>query len=294
MLDRVLFLAMAVSLALHLLLAAVPTPWEPNVEAPERIEVEILELPPPPVTEEPPPEQIEAEPEPEPEPPPPKPSRITVAVAVEPPAAERVAAVLERARDLSFGRGAAEPTVKLEAPVRAFDAAELISAEERAVFASDRRDLERLAKSLELPGDLSGAKLAPEPNVRQLVRPPLLQDESIGVNLGPLQIPEEEELADAPAPFSATESIQGPASKRRVISKPSEMLRVRLEAAWNLELQFWIEPDGRVGRVIPRKRGPADLEVAAMNYLRQWRFNPLPMGERETQWGIITFRFELQ
>ena len=53
--------------------------------------------------------------------------------------------------------------------------------------------------------------------------------------------------------------------------------------------------NGAVGRVVPVKKSDPRLEVLAMNYLRQWRFTPLPSdATQDEQWGIIPFKFRIR
>jgi protein TonB len=54
-------------------------------------------------------------------------------------------------------------------------------------------------------------------------------------------------------------------------------------------------PDGSVGRIIPIIKADTELEAAAMNSLRQWRFEPLPEGAKKNPQSVsITFPFRLQ
>jgi protein TonB len=96
-----------------------------------------------------------------------------------------------------------------------------------------------------------------------------------------------------PSPGAALR-IQGPAADRQVIFRPPPPTAT-VEGETEIELQFWIAPDGTVSRVVPLKKSDARLEVLATNYLRQWRFNPLPPGlARDEQWGIIPFKFRIR
>lgn len=59
-----------------------------------------------------------------------------------------------------------------------------------------------------------------------------------------------------------------------------------------LRLRFTVLPDGTVGAIVPLQRTDPLLERAAIEALRQWRFNPLPNPVEMV--GIITFTFELE
>ena len=64
---------------------------------------------------------------------------------------------------------------------------------------------------------------------------------------------------------------------------------VTVESESEIELRFWILPNGAVGRVVPVKKSDPRLE-ALVNYLRHWRFTPLPPDTvQDEQWGIIPF-----
>jgi len=50
-----------------------------------------------------------------------------------------------------------------------------------------------------------------------------------------------------------------------------------------------------VDRVIPTIKGDAELERAAIQYLRHWRFVPLAKDQPQVeQWGTIPIKFKLQ
>ena len=87
--------------------------------------------------------------------------------------------------------------------------------------------------------------------------------------------------------------IKGPASRRKILYKP-EIPEVEIDREGEVELKFWVLPDGSVGSVFPLLRGDAELERIAINYMKQWRFNPLAEGGSTVeQWGTITVRFKL-
>ncbi|MBU0558032.1 MAG: energy transducer TonB [Bacteroidetes bacterium] len=63
----------------------------------------------------------------------------------------------------------------------------------------------------------------------------------------------------------------------------------------DVKLRFTILPDGTVGRIIPLLKADSKLESAAINSLRQWRFEPLPQkNEQKVQSAVIVFPFRLQ
>jgi hypothetical protein len=96
-----------------------------------------------------------------------------------------------------------------------------------------------------------------------------------------------------PAPY-VTSRIQGPAAERQVIFQPPPP-SVTVESESEIELRFWILPNGAVGRVVPVKKSDPRLEALAINYLRYWRFNPIPSDTpQDEQWGIIPFKFRIR
>jgi TonB family protein len=100
-------------------------------------------------------------------------------------------------------------------------------------------------------------------------------------------------IVTLPAP-GVTSLIKGPAAERRVIVQPPPP-HATVEIESELELRFWILPNGAVGRVVPVKKGDPRLEALAINYLRNWRFNPLPSdAPQDEQWGIIPFKFRIR
>ena len=63
----------------------------------------------------------------------------------------------------------------------------------------------------------------------------------------------------------------------------------------DVKLRFTILPDGTVGRIIPLMKADTQLENAAINSLRKWRFEPLPRTQEQLeQTAIITFPYRLR
>jgi protein TonB len=63
----------------------------------------------------------------------------------------------------------------------------------------------------------------------------------------------------------------------------------------DVKLRFTILPDGTVGKIIPLIKADARLELASMNSLRQWRFEPLPSNAKQVeQTVVIIFPYRLQ
>jgi TonB family protein len=88
--------------------------------------------------------------------------------------------------------------------------------------------------------------------------------------------------------------IKGPLAARKIIERPSlPQIKVRVET--EIELTFWVLPSGIVDRAIPSVKGDAELERLAIQYLKQWRFAPLPKDQPPVEeWGMIPIKFRLQ
>ncbi|MFC2083988.1 energy transducer TonB [Bacteroidota bacterium] len=63
----------------------------------------------------------------------------------------------------------------------------------------------------------------------------------------------------------------------------------------DVKLKFTILTDGTVGNIIPLIKADTKLEAAAINSLRQWRFEPIPANQKGiVQTAIIIFPFRLE
>jgi TonB family protein len=88
--------------------------------------------------------------------------------------------------------------------------------------------------------------------------------------------------------------IKGPLVSRKILENPKPP-RVKLKVEAEIELTFWVLPSGAVDRVIPSIKGDTELERIAIQYLKQWRFAPLPKDQPQVeQWGTIPIKFRLQ
>ena len=88
--------------------------------------------------------------------------------------------------------------------------------------------------------------------------------------------------------------IRGPLATRKIVERPhTPQVMVRVEG--EIELTFWVLPDGMVDRVVPTMKGDTELERIAVQYLKQWRFTPLPKDQPQVeQWGVIPLKFKLR
>lgn len=62
-----------------------------------------------------------------------------------------------------------------------------------------------------------------------------------------------------------------------------------------IRVQITVNPEGRIIRRFPLRKGNPKLEAAVMDALQNWKFNALPPGApQENQTGTITFTFRLE
>ena len=88
--------------------------------------------------------------------------------------------------------------------------------------------------------------------------------------------------------------IRGPLATRKILERPNPpQVKVKVEA--EIELALYVLPNGIVDRAIPSVKGDTELERIAIQYLKQWRFVPLPRDQPQVeQWGTIPIKFKLQ
>ncbi len=68
-----------------------------------------------------------------------------------------------------------------------------------------------------------------------------------------------------------------------------------VEKEIDIRLRFSIMPDGTVGVIVPLIKADTRLENAAINSLRQWRFEPLDPNQKQlSQTAVIVFPYRLQ
>ncbi|MDO8550453.1 MAG: TonB family protein, partial [Ignavibacteria bacterium] len=82
---------------------------------------------------------------------------------------------------------------------------------------------------------------------------------------------------------------------RKIYSWPIPKYPEGVQKEINIRLQFTILPDGSVGSIIPKTKADTKLENAAINALRQWRFEPLSQNQKQVeQTAVIVFPYRLQ
>jgi hypothetical protein len=88
--------------------------------------------------------------------------------------------------------------------------------------------------------------------------------------------------------------IKGPLATRKILERP-DLPQVKVKVEAEIELTFWVLPNGIVDRAIPSVKGDTELERIAIQYLKQWRFASLPKDQPQVEeWGMIPIKFKFQ
>jgi TonB family protein len=88
--------------------------------------------------------------------------------------------------------------------------------------------------------------------------------------------------------------IKGPLATRKILERP-DLPQVKVKVEAEIELTFWVLPNGSVDRAIPSVKGDTELERIAIQYLKQWRFASLPKDQPQVEeWGMIPIKFKFQ
>ncbi len=135
---------------------------------------------------------------------------------------------------------------------------------------------------------------SPMPSVREALELPPRKDKGTQRILESLSKPKEKPIAGNPLEENMQLGIKGPVAARKILERPAlPQIKVRVET--EIELTFWVLPNGVVDRAIPSVKGDAELERLAIQYLKQWRFAPLPKDQPQVEeWGMIPVKFKLQ
>ena len=83
----------------------------------------------------------------------------------------------------------------------------------------------------------------------------------------------------------------GGGGNRTVLFKKLPRYPAGVNTQAQIKIRFTVTADGTVRAMYPLQKGDPMLEKAAMDALRQWRFNPLKSTTE--MYGIITFTFRL-
>lgn len=83
----------------------------------------------------------------------------------------------------------------------------------------------------------------------------------------------------------------GGGGNRTVLKKVKPYFPGGVNTSGQIKIRFTVQPDGSVSSMVPLQKVDPTLERAAMEALRQWRFNSL--RDQRQMVGIITFSFRL-
>jgi TonB family protein len=202
--------------------------------------------------------------------------------------------ITSKLKEVSLGESVDVPSPSFLLPERK----EKITAEERVKLlrnSSFFKDLGRLFHESSTPiGNRGGKELSIGVGEMEISKERIVEDRGtqrimdrmIGTNQFRNESPRN--------PEENSTGIEGPVGTRRILYQP-EIPEVKVGREGEVELRFWVLPDGSIGRVLPVIRGDAELEQIAISYLKQWRFERLNSGgQRVEQWGTLTVKFRMK
>jgi len=134
----------------------------------------------------------------------------------------------------------------------------------------------------------------PMPSLKSPIELGRAKDKGTERVIGRLLAPKEKGPGVKPLDENLELGITGSLASRKIIEKP-QPLQVNVKVEAEIELTVWVLPNGTVDRAIPSIRGDAELERIAIQYLKQWRFEPLPKDQPQVeQSGAVPIKFKLQ
>ncbi len=135
---------------------------------------------------------------------------------------------------------------------------------------------------------------APSPTIKDATEIFPLKDKGTEKVIGRLTGIKEGGDQEKPLEENLRLGIRGSLISRKILERPNPpQVKVKVEA--EIELTLWVLPNGAVDRVIPSVKGDTELERVAIQYLKQWRFAPLPKDQPQVeQGGTIPIKFKLQ
>ncbi len=134
----------------------------------------------------------------------------------------------------------------------------------------------------------------PIPSVKEVSKIERIKDRGAEKIVERLLVAKEIPSTEKPLDENLKLGIRGSLITRKIIERPPPpQVKVKVEA--EIEMTIWVLPNGMVDRAIPTLRGDAELERIASQYLKQWRFAPLPRDQAQVeQSGTIPVKFKLQ
>ena len=133
----------------------------------------------------------------------------------------------------------------------------------------------------------------PNPSLKDATDFTHLKDRGAEKLVEKLLSPKEKASQEASLEENLLLGIKGPLVARKILERPRPpQVKVKVEA--EVEMMLYVLPNGIVDRVIPLIKGDAQLEQIAIQYLKEWRFFPLPKDQPQVeQWGTIPIKFKL-
>ena len=134
----------------------------------------------------------------------------------------------------------------------------------------------------------------PTPPLNDPVNFTILKDKAAEEVARRLVTTKEKAPVDGPLEENLRLGIKGPVASRKIIERPP-LAPVRVRVETEIELTFWVLPNGTVDRAIPSVKGDSELERIAIQYVKQWRFVALPKDQSQVeQWGTIPIKFRFE
>lgn len=134
----------------------------------------------------------------------------------------------------------------------------------------------------------------PTPSIQEASKIERIRDRGAEKIVERLLVTQEKPSAEKALEENLKLGIRGPLAARKIIERPPPpQIKVKVEV--EIEMAIWVLPNGMVDRAIPTLKGDAELERIASQYLKQWRFAPLPKDQAQVeQTGTIPVKFKLQ
>jgi len=134
----------------------------------------------------------------------------------------------------------------------------------------------------------------PIPSLKDATHSVSIKDKGTDKVMERLQGAREGEGQEKPLEENIRLGMKGPLLSRRIMERPS-LPQVKMKVEAEIELTLWVLPNGTVDRVVPSIKGDTELERISIQYLKQWRFAPLPKEQPQVeQWGTLPIKFRLQ
>lgn len=136
-----------------------------------------------------------------------------------------------------------------------------------------------------------GIKPAPAPAGAGMLKGTSVPPQYAGIE-APLFKDEFYEEGQIPQPEAQTEDITWEGKPRQWIKRPENVPTYSGDTEGIVKVKFWVDKQGEVVNAIPVKKLSPGLEKKALDYIFEWRFEPMPEGN--LQEGVISITFTLE